>query len=62
MPQAVPGSLPPDDVYSLTAFVLHLNGLLPEDATLDRQSLPAIEMPNRDGFIYDERAGGQELK
>ncbi|HEY7818158.1 MAG TPA: c-type cytochrome [Vicinamibacteria bacterium] len=62
MPQAVPGSLPPGDVYSLTAFVLHLNGLLPEDATLDRESLPAIEMPNRDGFIYDDRAGGPELK
>jgi cytochrome c len=62
MPQAVPGSLPADDVYSLTAFVLHLNGLLPEEATLDRESLPAIEMPNRDGFIYDDRAGGPELK
>jgi cytochrome c len=51
MPQAVPGSLPPDDVYSLTAFVLHLNQLLPADGALDRESLPRIEMPARDGFV-----------
>src|SRR5262245_5764661 len=42
MPQAVPGSLPPDDVYSLTAFVLYLNELLPADGALDRESLPKI--------------------
>ena len=62
MPQAVPGSLPPDDVYSLTAFVLHLNELLPADGALDRESLPRIEMPARDGFVYDDRAGGSELR
>jgi S-disulfanyl-L-cysteine oxidoreductase SoxD len=62
MPQAVPGSLPPDDVYSLTAFVLHLNELLPADGVLDRESLPKIEMPGRGSFVYDDRAGGPELK
>jgi cytochrome c len=62
MPQAVPGSLPPDDVYSLTAFVLHLNQLLPADGALDRETLPKIEMPHRDKFVYDDRAGGPELK
>jgi cytochrome c len=62
MPQAVPGSLPPDDVYSLTAFVLYLNELLPEDGVLDRESLPRIEMPGRDSFVYDDREGGRELK
>jgi cytochrome c len=62
MPQAVPGSLPPDDVYSLTAFVLHLNELLPADGVLDRASLPKVEMPGRDRFVYDDRAGGPELK
>jgi cytochrome c len=62
MPHAVPGSLPPDDVYSLTAFVLHLNDLLPADGSLDRGSLPRVEMPGRDRFVYDDRAGGKELK
>ena len=62
MPQAVPGSPPPDDVYSLTAFVLHLNELLPADGALDRESLPRVEMPARDRFVYDDRAGGPELR
>jgi cytochrome c len=62
MPQAVPGSLPADDVYSLTAFILHLNGLLPAEGALDRESLPRIEMPARDRFVYDDRRGGPELR
>lgn len=62
MPQAVPGTLPPDDVYSLVAYVLYLNEILPEDATLDRQSLPAIAMPARGRFVYDDRAGGPEFR
>lgn len=62
MPQAVPGSLPADDVYSLTAFVLYLNDLLPADGFLDRDSLPRIEMPGRDRFVYDDRRGGPELR
>jgi cytochrome c len=62
MPQAVPGSLPPDDVYSLVAYILYLNEILPEDATLDRESLPRIDMPARDRFVYDDRRGGAELR
>jgi cytochrome c len=62
MPQAVPGSLPPDDVYSLVAFVLYLNRIVPEDATLDEETLPLIEMPARDRFVYDDRRGGGELR
>jgi cytochrome c len=62
MPQAVPGSLPPDDVYSLVAYVLYLNRIVPEDATLDKETLPEIEMPARDRFVYDDRRGGEELR
>jgi hypothetical protein len=51
MPANAPKSLTDDQVYSAVAYVLFLNGLLPADATLDRVSLAAIEMPNRDGFI-----------
>ena len=39
MPFNAPQSLSPDQVYAVTAFVLHLNGLLPEDAVLDAASL-----------------------
>jgi len=62
MPQAVPGSLPPNDVYSLVAYILYLNEIVPEDATIDRDSLPRIEMPARSRFVYDDRRGGAELR
>jgi len=62
MPQDRPGSLADTDVYSLTAYLLHLNGLLEADASLDRGSLPAVVMPARDRFIPDDRRGGEELR
>ena len=62
MPQATPGSLSDDDVYAITAYVLHLNGLLPEDAVLDAESLAAVEMPARERFVPDNRTGGPEIR
>jgi hypothetical protein len=53
MPYPLPGSLTADDTYAVTAYILNLNGLLPEDGKLDRDNLPKIRMPNRDGFIPD---------
>ena len=50
MPFGNPKSLAPDEVYALTAYVLHLNDILPADATLDRESIVRLKMPNRDGF------------
>lgn len=50
MPFPNPKSLGDDEVYALTAYVLHLNDILPADAALDRESLPRVRMPNRDGF------------
>jgi S-disulfanyl-L-cysteine oxidoreductase SoxD len=51
MPYQAPGSLSNSDYYALVAYLLNRNGLLPDDATLDKQSLPKIKMPNRDGFV-----------
>lgn len=51
MPYDAPQSLSPDELYAVTAYVLHLNGIVEEDATLDASSLPMIEMPNKDGFV-----------
>lgn len=51
MPYQAPGSLSVDDTYAVAAYILNLNGILPDDATLDKESLPKIRMPNRDGFI-----------
>ncbi len=57
MPFNVPQSLSPDQVYAVTAYVLHLNGIVPEDATMDAASLPKVLMPNKDGFMPAYEAG-----
>ena len=55
MPMNAPQSLSNQEVYALAAFILNLNGLVPDNATLDAKSLAAIKMPNRDGFVADPR-------
>lgn len=50
MPLGKEGSLTPNEVYSLTAFILYKNEVIKEDEVLDKQSLPKVKMPNRDGF------------
>ena len=56
MPPDAPGSLTDTEVYSLTAFLLHANELIPEDATIDATTLPKVAMPARDRFEPDTRA------
>jgi mono/diheme cytochrome c family protein len=55
MPMNEPQSLSNDETYAVTAYLLHLNGLLPADAVMTPKSLPAVQMPNREGFIVDDR-------
>jgi cytochrome c len=55
MPMNAPQSLSDTDVYAVSAYVLHLNRLLPADATLDAKGLSAIKMPNREMFVRDPR-------
>lgn len=50
-PMAAPGSLTNDEVYALTAYLLHLNGIVAADAVMDATALPKVVMPNRDGFV-----------
>lgn len=54
MPYPAPQTLSDDDTYAVVAYILNLNGIVPADATLDRASLPAILMPNRNGFVPDK--------
>lgn len=51
MPRWQGGSLSPDEVYSLTAFLLYRNGVVQESDVVDAKTLPKIQMPNRNGFI-----------
>jgi cytochrome c len=53
MPYQAPGSLGVDDTSAVAAYILNLNGILPSDGKLDENTLAAIKMPNRDGFIPD---------
>src|ERR1700688_3867864 len=55
MPQNAPQSLGNDDVYAVSAYILHLNVLLAADATLDARALSGIKMPNRSMFVGDPR-------
>ena len=50
-----PGSLTHDEVYAVTAYLLYLNGIIGEADVLDARTLPAVKMPNRDGFVPDSR-------
>lgn len=56
MPFDRPGSLTVDQVYAVTAYVLHLNGLWDESEALNAETLPGVEMPNREGFFSEETA------
>ena len=55
MPMNAPQTLSNDEVYALAAYLLNLNGLVPETAVMDADSLTKVSMPNRDGFILDDR-------
>ena len=55
MPLQSPGSLDPDQVYAVTAYILGRAGIVDENVELDRESLAKIEMPNADGFVPDPR-------
>lgn len=50
MPFGQEGSLKPDEVYALTAFLLFKGGVIQEGDVMDAQSLPKVKMPNRDGY------------
>jgi S-disulfanyl-L-cysteine oxidoreductase SoxD len=50
MPFDQPGSLAPDEVYALTAFLLAQNNVIGEADVMDAQSLPRVVMPNAAGF------------
>jgi S-disulfanyl-L-cysteine oxidoreductase SoxD len=40
-----------DEVYALTAYIFAQNKLIGENDIMNAQTLPKVQMPNRDGFI-----------
>lgn len=55
MPMDRPQSLTGNEIYAVSAYILNLNGLIPANAVMDASSLPEVQMPNRHGFIVDDR-------
>jgi S-disulfanyl-L-cysteine oxidoreductase SoxD len=50
MPLGLEGTLTPNEVYALTAYLLFLNKVIPEDQVLDQQNLPKVKMPIGDNY------------
>ena len=61
MPYTEPGSLKDSEVYALTAYLLHINGIISEDFTLNATTLPSITMPAHSRFVPDNRLDYQEV-
>jgi cytochrome c len=51
MPWTMPRSLTDDQVYALTAYILAQNKLIDTKQVINAQTLPKVQMPNRNGFI-----------
>ena len=64
MPLGREGTLTPDEVYALTAYLLYLNKVIPEDTVLDEKSLPKVKMPIGDGYakLPDWKPGTRRLE
>jgi mono/diheme cytochrome c family protein len=62
MPLNAPGSLAPDDVYSLVAYLLWRNEIIADTAVIDARTLPGVVMPAKDRFVIDDRRGGPEIR
>lgn len=55
MPMDRPQSLTDDETYAVSAYLLHLNGLIPADAVMGPDTLVKVQMPNRNAFLIDDR-------
>ena len=51
MPWPQPKSLTNDEVYALTAYILAGNKIIGENETMNAETLPKVQMPNRNAFI-----------
>ena len=65
MPWTAPKTLTSDEVYAVTAFLLNLNGIVPDDYVLSDKNIKAVQalMPNRNGMTTQHNMWpGDEFK
>ena len=55
MPFTAPESLTNDEVYQVVAWLLNQNKIIGDGDVMNAQTLPKVQMPNKDGFIPDPR-------
>ena len=53
MPFTAPGTLQPDEVYAVVAYLLNRNAIIDATQVMDAKTLPLVNMPNRDGFVVE---------
>ena len=51
MPWPQPKSLTGDETYALTAYILARNKVIGENEVMNADTLPKVQMPNRNGFV-----------
>ena len=61
MPFPAPNSLTADQVYSVVAYLLYLNDIVPRDAVMNAEALKKVKMPNADGFVPDGRPDAEGM-
>jgi len=60
MPFGQAQTLTHDQVYALAAYLLYINFVLDDDEfVLSNETIGEVEMPNKDGFIEDDRPDAQ---
>ncbi|WP_233818876.1 c-type cytochrome [Dyadobacter sp. CY312] len=62
MPFNEPGSLTDEEVYSLTAYLLHANGLIDSKKVLNAKTLPQVDMPAKKYYVPDDREDGPVIR
>jgi mono/diheme cytochrome c family protein len=62
MPFDAPGSLSSNEVYSVVAYLLYRNQIVPGNAVISDRTLPLVRMPARDRFVVDNRTGGRMVR
>lgn len=62
MPRYREGTLTPDQVYAVTAFLLYRSGIIKENDVMDAKSVAELQMPNRNGWVPSRLEDIPDLK
>ena len=52
MPYTEPMSLSDAEAYALTAYLLRINGIISDTDVINADTLPRVQMPNRENFVW----------